>query len=131
MLPGFDRIVEERITAAQRKGDFENLKGSGEPLKLTDDRHIPEDLRLAYKILKNADMTPPEIELKKQIVQTEDLLQEMTDTAEKHRILKKLNFMIMKLNSMRTGSIERDLPQRYTGKLVHHLETARSQHRTP
>jgi hypothetical protein len=130
MLPGFDRIVEERIAAAQKKGDFENLKGSGEPLKLTDDRHIPEDLRLAYKILKNADMTPPEIELKKQIVQTEDLLQGMADTAEKHRILKKLNFMIMRLNAMRTGSIERDLPQHYTGKLVHHLESARSQRRT-
>jgi len=69
--------------------------------------------------------------LKKQIVQTEDLLQNMADTAEKHRILKKLNFMIMKLNSMRTGSIDRDLPQHYTGKLVHHLETARSQRRNP
>jgi hypothetical protein len=124
MLSGFDKIVEERIVAAQRRGDFENLDGSGKPLKLSDDANIPEELRLAYKILKNADMVPPEIELRKEIVQTEDLLRGMQGTAEKYRVLKKLNFMIMKLNVMRTGSIERDLPQHYTEKLVQHLEHA-------
>jgi hypothetical protein len=124
MLTGFDKIVEERIRAAQRRGDFENLDGSGKPLRLEDDANVPEELRLAYKILKNADMVPPEIELRKEIVQTEDLLQGVQDTAEKYRILKKLNFMIMKVNLMRIGSIEMDLPQHYTEKLVHHLEHA-------
>jgi hypothetical protein len=124
MLTGFDKIVEERIRAAQRRGDFENLEGSGKPLRLEDDANVPEELRLAYKILKNADMVPPEIELRKEIVQTEDLLQGVQDTAEKYRILKKLNFMIMKVNLMRIGSIEMDLPQHYTERLVHHLEHA-------
>ena len=124
MLTGFDKIVEERIRAAQRRGDFENLEGSGKPLTLEHDANVPEELRLAYKILKNADMVPPEIELRKEIVQTEDLLQGVQDTAEKYRILKKLNFMIMKVNLMRIGSIEMDLPQHYTEKLVHHLEHA-------
>jgi hypothetical protein len=32
--------------------------------------------------------------------------------------------MIMKVNLMRIGSIEMDLPQHYTEKLVHHLEHA-------
>ena len=124
MLTGFDKIVEERIRAAQRRGDFEDLEGSGKPLTLEYDANVPEELRLAYKILKNADMVPPEIELRKEIVQTEDLLQGVQDTAEKYRILKKLNFMIMKVNLMRIGSIEMDLPQHYTEKLVHHLEHA-------
>lgn len=127
ILPGFDKIVEERILAAQRKGEFKNLEGSGKPLRLDDDAHIPDELRIAYKILKNADMVPPEIELKKEIVQTEDLLRGMQDTAEKYKVIKKLNFLIMKLNVMRTGSIERDLPQHYTDKLVHRLESRPSQ----
>ena len=91
MLNGFDKIVEERIRAAQRKGAFDNLEGSGKPLDLEDDRHIPEDLRLAYKILKNADCVPPEIELRKEVLRAEDLLSDMEDTAEKYRHLKKLN----------------------------------------
>jgi len=119
---GFDKIVEQRIRAAQKKGDFENLDGTGEPLKFSDDSNIPEDLRLAYKILKNAHMTPPEIELKNEILRTEDLLHEMKDTAEKYRTIKKLNFMIMKLNTMRNSNIAFDAPQHYSDKLINRLE---------
>jgi hypothetical protein len=124
MFPGFDKIVEERIRSAQLRGVFEKLSGSGKPLNLSDDAHIPEDLRLAYKILKNADMIPPEVELKKEIRRTEDLLQGMVDEAEKYHIIKKLNFLIMKLNNMRTGSIEFDVPQYYADKLIDRLEAA-------
>jgi len=125
MFTGFDKIIEERIRAAQKKGVFENLEGSGKPLNLEDDRHIPEDLRLAHKILKNADCLPPEIELKKEIVRTEDLLSGMKDTAQKHRTLKKLNYLIMKLNAVRDTSIELEMPQQYSHKLVERLETAK------
>jgi len=118
MLTGFEKIVEERIRAAQKRGEFENLSGAGKPLVFEDDRLVPEEIRLAYKILKNADCLPPEIELKKQIVQTEELLAGMEDTVEKYRTLKKLNLMIMRLNSMRSVSISFDMPQRYEQKLV-------------
>ncbi|MBW2100318.1 MAG: DUF1992 domain-containing protein, partial [Deltaproteobacteria bacterium] len=73
MFEGFDKIVEERIIQAQRKGEFDNLKGSGEPIVYEDDSHVPEDLRMAYKLLKNANFIPPEIEIKKKIQQAEDL----------------------------------------------------------
>jgi hypothetical protein len=122
MFTGFYKIIEERIRAAQKKGVFENLEGSGKPLNLEDDRHIPEDLRLAHKILKNADCLPPEIELKKEIACTEDLLSGMKDTAQKHRTLQKLNYLIMKLNAVRNTSIELEMPQRYSHKLVERLE---------
>jgi len=118
MLTGFEKIVEERIRVAQQRGEFENLSGAGKPLVFEDDRLVPEEIRLAYKILKNADCLPPEIELKKQIVQTEELLAGMEDTVEKYRTLKKLNLMIMRLNSMRSVSISFDMPQRYEQKLV-------------
>jgi hypothetical protein len=118
MLAGFEKIVEERIRKAIQKGELKNLPGHGKPLDLEDDRHVPEDLRLAYKILKNADCVPPEIEIKKEIQKTEDLLADMTDTAKKYRILKKLNLLIMKFNVLRQRSVELDLPQQYEGSLV-------------
>ena len=44
MFSGFDKIIEERIKSAQKNGQFDNLEGSGKPLRLDDDRHIPEEL---------------------------------------------------------------------------------------
>ncbi len=126
MFPGFNKIVEDRIRKAQKKGAFKNLAGTGKPILLDDDRHIPEDLRLAYKILKNADFVPPEIELKKEIRRTEDFLDGMENTAEKYRILKKLNFLILRLNSLRMASIEFDMPQKYAAKLVEKFGSKRS-----
>jgi hypothetical protein len=124
MFPGFDRIIEERIRRAQQKGKFEDLEGTGKPLILEEDGHVAGELRLAYKILKNADCLPPEIELKNEIKRTEDLLSGMEDTAEKYRTLKKLNFLIMKLNSIGNMSIDLEMPQKYSGKLVKRLETS-------
>lgn len=113
MIPGFESIVEERIRSAQKSGAFNNLSGSGKPLDLEQDENIPQDLRLAYKILKNADCLPPEIEAQKEIQRTEDLLVNMNDTAERYRMLSKLNFLIMKVNSFRRGNIRFDIPQKY------------------
>ncbi len=125
MFPGFDRIVEERIRRAQQKGQFENLEGTGNPLQFEDDNQVADELRLAYKILKNADCLPPEIELKKEIERTEDLLSGMEDTAEKYHALKKLNFLIMKLNSLANVPIEFEMPQKYSDKLVERLEASK------
>jgi len=132
MLPGFNKIVEDRVRKAQKEGAFENLAGSGKPLVLGDDRCVPEDLRLAYKILKNADCLPPELELKKEIKQTEDLLTGMEDTTEKYRTLKKLNFLILKLNSMRKTSISLDMPQQYESNLIERFgKNSRTEKRSP
>ncbi len=126
MIPGFTKIVEERIRRAQKKGEFENLEGTGEPLNLADYQAVAEELRLAYKILKNADCLPPEIEIKKEIHQTEKLLSGMTDTAKRYRTMKKLNFLIMKLNTLRSTSIKFEEPQKYSDKLIKKLESSAS-----
>jgi len=77
---------------------------------------------MAHKVLKNADCLPPEVHLRKEIRATEDLLAGMTDTAQKYRTLKKLNFLILKLNATRDGSADFDVPQRYYGDLVERLD---------
>ena len=113
-----ERIAEERIREAIQRGEFENLPGSGEPLKFDDELHIPDDLRLAYKVLKNADCLPPELELKKEIKTAEDLLSELKDEGEKYRQIKKINYLIMKLNTMRQGSVQWEEQQHYYEKMV-------------
>ncbi len=120
MLAGFEKLVEQRIRDAQRKGAFKNLPGTGQPLDCKEDSHVPEDLRMAYKMLKNADCLPPEIEIKKQIHKTEDLLSGMRDSQEKYKAIKKLNYLIMKLNCTRNTSIDLEEPQ-YSGQILERL----------
>jgi hypothetical protein len=125
MITGFEKIVEERIRRALAAGEFEDLAGKGEPLALEDTSTVPEDLRLAFKILKNADCLPPEVELRKDIERTEDLIAAMPETVEKYRALKRLNFLIMKLNAMRRTSIGNEVPQRYVLRAVERLEAGK------
>jgi hypothetical protein len=118
LFSAYHKLVEEKIQEAIRRGDFDNLPGCGEPLQLEDDSHLPDDLRLAYKVLKNADCLPPELQLRKDIHKTEELLAGIQDTQEKYRQMKKLNFMIMKLNMMRRVSPLLEEDQHYYEKVV-------------
>jgi len=125
MITGFEKIVEERIRRAIERGEFDDLPGAGEPLALEDDSSVPEELRLAYKILKNAECLPPEIELRREIEKTEDLLAALPDAAEKYRLLKKLNFLILKVNAVRQASIANEIPQHYAARIVSRLEAGK------
>jgi hypothetical protein len=127
VFKALERVAEERIREALQRGEFDNLPGQGKPLKLEDDQHVPEDLRLAYKILKNAACLPPEVELTKEIRTTEELLATQKDEAEKYRLIKKLNYMVMKLNVMRKGSVRWEEQQRYHEKIVDKVGKERRQ----
>lgn len=58
----FDLIAERKIAEAIARGELDDLPGAGRPLDLTDDALIPEELRMAYRILKNAGYVPPEVQ---------------------------------------------------------------------
>lgn len=118
ILPGYEKIVEQRIKEAMEKGEFDDLPGKGKPLPLEDDSHVPEDLRLAYKVLKNADCLPPELLEKKEILQMEDMLAKIPDEKERYKLIKKINFKIMKLNEMGRKSPLLEENQVYFKKLI-------------
>lgn len=104
MLSGFQGLVEQRIKQAQKNGEFDNLEGNNKPLKFTDS-NVPEELRLAHKILKNSGFAPPEVELKKKINNTEDLLDNTKyDSDERRKLQKKLNYYLLRLETMRSSN---------------------------
>jgi|UniRef100_A0A7C5AM95 hypothetical protein len=120
------RIAENRILEAIEAGVFRNLPGKGQPLRLEDDSHIPEELRLAYKILKMADCLPPELELRQEIIRLQDLVASLPDEAEKLKQMRRLNFYVMKLSMLRKTSpllLEHDL---YTPKVLEKLASNNS-----
>lgn len=83
-----DFIAEQRIAQAIANGDFDDLPGSGKPLELDDDSLLPEGLRLAYRILKNAGFVPPEVETLNEIAALERLVTKDSKAVRKLALLK-------------------------------------------
>jgi len=55
-------IAERKIADAAAQGEFDNLPGAGRPLDLDEDPLVPEEQRMANRILRNAGFKPPELE---------------------------------------------------------------------
>ena len=85
-----DKIVEEMIKKAQERGEFDNLPGKGKPIDLTEYFEMPEDVRVAQAILKNAGMTSREVDLFKEIAELRQVLASIADENKKQEIQKKI-----------------------------------------
>ncbi len=62
-----ENSVEKQIREARERGDFDNLPGQGKPLKLGDDSLVPEEMRLAYRVMHNGGFAPEWIEIGQEI----------------------------------------------------------------
>jgi len=103
-----EKIAEKKIREAIARGEFANLPGAGKPLRLEDDSMIPEDLRVAYKILKNAGCIPPELELRREIITLRDLLRSIEDEDGKRERIRELNYKLLKLNIIAKRTVNLD-----------------------
>ncbi len=94
-------IAEQKIQAALRKGDLNSEKWKNKPLPEEDDRFVPEDLKMAYKILKNSGYLPPEIEERKEIKRIEELIASTEDEHVRVVQMKKLSVLLTKVEARR------------------------------
>lgn len=69
----FADYIEEQIRAAEERGEFRNLRGLGQPLKLDVNPYAGENA-LGYSLLKNNGYAPAEVELAREIRQEEERL---------------------------------------------------------
>ncbi|MFO1312549.1 MAG: DnaJ family domain-containing protein [Burkholderiales bacterium] len=90
-MSGWDAIVERKIAEAQRAGAFDDLPGTGRPLDLEDDRLVPEDVRVGYRILRNAGCVPAELVERKEAAGLRKLLASIAaGDPDRRRLLAKL-----------------------------------------
>src|SRR5215831_15640461 len=82
----FSRVAERRIQEAIAHGEFKNLPGSGKPLNLEEYFSTPEDLRMAYSILKNANCTPAGVELLNEVSRLKEIIAETSDVATRQEL---------------------------------------------
>jgi len=120
----FKKIAEERIRRAMEEGVFDNLELKGKPVELKEDPFVPEDLKVVYKILKNAGFLPKEVELKKEILKLEELLDE--EVGDAYLKVKKLTALIFQLSQIRKGSVNLEESEYYY-KIVKKIKLIRHQ----
>jgi hypothetical protein len=86
----FSRAAENRILEAIAQGEFDHLACSGKTLSFEEYFSIPEDLRMAFSILKNANCAPPEVELLNEVSRLEHAIEETSDAATKQELQRAL-----------------------------------------
>ncbi|EMP6173176.1 TPA: DUF1992 domain-containing protein [Citrobacter amalonaticus] len=115
-----DQWAERHIIDAQRKGEFEDLRGAGQPLVLDDDSHVPDELRAGYRLLKNAGCLPPELEQRKEAIQLLDLLSGLRqDDPQYQEVSRRLSLLELKLRQ--SGLSTEFLRGEYADKLLHKI----------
>ncbi len=77
-------LVEELLTEAQERGAFDNLRGAGKPLHLEENVYAGDNA-LAYSLLKQNNMAPPEIERGHEIDAEVARAEKMLDTLRRRR----------------------------------------------
>lgn len=117
-LPYYHRIVEERILEAQKEGVFDNLPGKGKLVTVEDLNWVPEELRAAYIMLKNANVLPLEAQLRKEIHTLTDLLKYVEEDGEKSALVKSIHYKMIRLDLLRRRSFSMQTVRYYGRKIV-------------
>jgi hypothetical protein len=113
-----DALVEQRINEAASRGEFRNLPGAGKPLEFDDDLLVPEEVRVANRILKNAGFVPPAVEQLRALRDLQDELDRVTDRAVRGQIQAKMLALDMALESLRGGCC---VPHEYRRRIAERL----------
>jgi hypothetical protein len=113
-----DILAEARIEEAIAQGVFDDLPGAGRPLALDDDRFVPEELRAAYRILKNAGFVPLEVEARRELADLTALFATLDDDEARRRALAKLALLETRLEASgacfrRVRGYERRIVERF------------------
>jgi hypothetical protein len=117
-----DQLAETRIQQALETGAFDDLPGTGKPLALETDLLVPEELRVAYRLLKNADFLPPEIQLRKDIIDAETLLTQVQDSTARNRAQRRLERLRLHLACSRRKDSTVRFESAYYDKLLNQIE---------
>lgn len=82
------KFIDEQIRNAVEAGEFDNLEGAGRPLDLDSYFNTPEDLRMAYSVLKSSKFVPEEVERLREIGDLKEKIESCADAAEKNKLIK-------------------------------------------
>ena len=116
-----DLLADRKIAAAIEAGELRGLPGEGRPLDLDDDPLVPEDLRVAYRILRNAGFVPPELAEARERLELGALIAKLDDDAERRRAAARLALLEWRREAAGAAA---GLPAAYRGAVMQKLGRA-------
>lgn len=111
------QIAERRIREAMERGRFNDSPLKGTKLVFKTNPYVPEELRLAYKLLKDAGFLPREMELRKEIWTLKEMLRTIDDEKERTRVVDQINDRVLRLNMLWKRSFSNEDRHVYGQKL--------------
>lgn len=84
------QAVEAMIKEAMERGEFSDLPGKGKPLDMDAWFETPEELRMAYSMLKNAGLVPEELTLLQEIAVLKKQLAAETEDSRRKSLQKSI-----------------------------------------
>lgn len=81
-----ESAIEQKIKEAMARGEFDNLPGAGKPIDLDAYFNTPEDLRMAFAMLKSNEFVPEEVEIFKEIAELDEKLKTSSDEGERAKL---------------------------------------------
>ena len=86
-----ESAIEKQIKEAIARGEFDNLAGKGKPIDLDAYFSTPEDLRMAFSMLRSNDFVPAEIEMLKEVASLKEQIKNAADEEQKQALTKILH----------------------------------------
>jgi hypothetical protein len=93
-----EKFVEDQISKAMARGEFDNLAGCGKPLDLNGYFQTPEHLRICYSILKSGDFVPEEVQTLKEIESLKKQFAVCSDESQKEKLSKTISEKMLSLS---------------------------------
>jgi hypothetical protein len=94
-------IAEQRIREAMDQGLFDNSPYRGRRIHLEEDESIAPELRMAFKVLKDAGCLPRKSSFGARLPSLSELLDALADGPERQRIRRELNDRRLRLELLR------------------------------
>jgi hypothetical protein len=83
-----ESAIERKIREAIERGEFDNLPGKGRPIDLEAYFNAPEDLRMAFSLLRSNYFVPAEVDTMKELSKLKERLEKSTDETERKTLAK-------------------------------------------
>ena len=91
-MPTLDDHIGAQLREAQRKGELEQAPSYGKPMAFDDGyMETPEELRMAYKALKDAGFVPAEVEMFHQVAALRQQLATTTGEDESRALRQRMS----------------------------------------
>lgn len=85
-----DDVIGAWMKRAEASGELENNPYRGKKLDLDDDKTTPPELRMGMRILKNAGVTPPAVDMANAVANKRQQLAAATDDASRNQLRQEL-----------------------------------------